>query len=181
LLSTSFVAVQPTNPYGELVAELKGMGLQANHLNQDAAFKSLIPQKKGVAVGMRGNAFTQIGTPHYEFHAELERFWASYRRGGVLEGLKPTSDGNSKGSEILRGRESLIIIVYVYDSRPLWLSGWSVYSANHGGQYVGSQITYCCKQCFLDKARELRFVQLKLRSVWNCYLSHLRSSKGNVI
>lgn len=77
--------------YSKLVAELKGTGLQANHLNQDAAFKSLIPQGKGVAVGMRGNAFTQIGTPHYEFHAGLEGFWTSYRRGGLFGGSRPTS------------------------------------------------------------------------------------------
>lgn len=77
--------------YSDLVAELKGTGIQANHLNQNAAFKSIIPQEEGLAVGMRGNAFTEVGSPHYEFHSSLEEFWAPYRKGGELFGEVPTN------------------------------------------------------------------------------------------
>ncbi|HLY89154.1 MAG TPA: LysM peptidoglycan-binding domain-containing protein, partial [Acetobacteraceae bacterium] len=66
-------------PYGDLTAELKGTGIQANHLNQDAAFRDLIPRNDGLAVGMRGNAFTEVGSAHYEFHSSLEEFWSPYR------------------------------------------------------------------------------------------------------
>ncbi len=79
-----------TGAYGELTRELSGTGLQANHLNQNAVFRSVIPQEEGIAVGMRGNIFTEINTPHYEFHAGLEKFWDIYRPGGALEGLRPT-------------------------------------------------------------------------------------------
>jgi RHS repeat-associated protein len=65
-------------------------GMQANHLNQDAAFKSVIPSGQGAAVGMRGNAFTDIGSPHYEFHRALEEFWEPFRKGGSRFGSRPT-------------------------------------------------------------------------------------------
>ena len=62
---------------------------QANHLNQNAAFKrdnvgnAFIPENDGAAVGMQGNAFTEPGTPHYEFHRALENFWNQYRASGL--------------------------------------------------------------------------------------------------
>ena len=65
-------------------------GLQANHINQKAAFGSVIPDSKGAAVGMRGNAITDIGSPHYEFHKSLESFWAQFRPGGARAGMRPT-------------------------------------------------------------------------------------------
>ena len=40
---------------------------------------------------MRGNAFTEVGSPHYEFHSSLEEFWTPYRKGGDLFGQVPTS------------------------------------------------------------------------------------------
>jgi hypothetical protein len=79
------------SPYGELRPELRGTGLQANHINQDAAFRSVIPGEEGLAVGMRGNAFRDVGSPHYQFHAELEAFWSQYRRGGQFYGEVPTN------------------------------------------------------------------------------------------
>ncbi|MEI9997639.1 MAG: LysM peptidoglycan-binding domain-containing protein [Rhizomicrobium sp.] len=79
-------------PYGDLTAELKGTGIQANHLNQDAAFRDLIPRNDGLAVGMRGNAFTEVGSAHYEFHSSLEEFWSPYRDvDSDLFGLRPTN------------------------------------------------------------------------------------------
>ena len=87
-----------TGQYGILKDELRGTGLQANHLNQNAAYKSIIPSDEGVAVGMRGNAFTEIGSPHYEFHSSLESFWQPYRKGGELFGSYPT---NAQYSEAL--------------------------------------------------------------------------------
>ncbi len=78
-------------PHKRLVGELKGTGLQAHHLNQNAAFQGHIPGPEGISLGMRGNAFTDIGSPHYEFHSQLEDFWRDYRNGGVIFGAKPTN------------------------------------------------------------------------------------------
>ena len=77
-------------PYGDLNGTLEE-GFQANHLNQDAAFRDVIPSEDGLAIGMRGNAFTEPDTPHYDFHASLEQFWSQYRPNGDLFGLRPTN------------------------------------------------------------------------------------------
>jgi hypothetical protein len=77
-------------PYGDLSGTLPE-GFQANHLNQDAAFRDVIPSEDGLSIGMKGNAFTEPGTPHYDFHASLEQFWDQYRPGGSLFGDLPTN------------------------------------------------------------------------------------------
>jgi RHS repeat-associated protein len=80
-----------TAPYGDLADELTGTGEQANHLNQNAVYKSIIPESEGLANGMRGNAFTERGSPHYKFHRSLEEFWNQYRSDGPLAGTRPTN------------------------------------------------------------------------------------------
>ena len=77
-------------PYGELRGNLPE-SYQANHLNQNAAYRDVIPSNKGLANAMEGNAFTDPGTPHYDFHESLENFWDQYREGGALEGSTPTN------------------------------------------------------------------------------------------
>jgi hypothetical protein len=77
-------------PYGDLSGTLPE-GFQANHLNQNAAFGSVISQDEGLAVGMRGNAITEPGTPHFSFHQSLERFWDQYRPNRTLFGSVPTN------------------------------------------------------------------------------------------
>lgn len=79
-----------TAPYGEMAGRLPP-GVQANHLNQDAAFGSIIPKDQGVAVPLAGNAITEIGSEHYAFHESLEGFWSPYRRGGSLFTFRPTN------------------------------------------------------------------------------------------
>ncbi|MCU0522658.1 MAG: hypothetical protein MUF84_18450 [Anaerolineae bacterium] len=79
-----------TGSYREMRDALRGTGLQANHLNQDAAFRGIIPRNEGVSVGLRGNAFTEAGTEHFLYHGSLERFWPPYRSGGALFGARPT-------------------------------------------------------------------------------------------
>ena len=64
---------------------------QSHHLNQNAAFKSVIPENEAVAVKLEGNAFTEIGSPHYNAHESLESFWQPYRRGGDLHPTVPTN------------------------------------------------------------------------------------------
>lgn len=64
---------------------------QAHHLNQDAAFRSRIAQSEGVSVKLEGNAFTDVGTPHYNAHESMESFWDIYRRGGMDAGNLPTN------------------------------------------------------------------------------------------
>jgi len=66
-------------------------GHQSNHLNQNAAYRGVIPPNEGAAVGMRGNAFTEPGTPHFEFHSSLEKWWDDYRPGGRLHPVRPTN------------------------------------------------------------------------------------------
>ena len=82
--------VKGEGTYGELKGNLED-GFQAHHLNQNAAYSSVIPKNEGFAIGIRGNAFTEPGTPHYEFHSSLEGFWDQYRRGGDLFGEVPTN------------------------------------------------------------------------------------------
>ncbi|MEN3753044.1 RHS repeat-associated core domain-containing protein [Mangrovibacter sp. SLW1] len=64
---------------------------QSHHLNQDAAYRDIIPRDSGAAIKLEGNAFTEPGTPHYEAHKSLEGFWNQYRRGGELQGQLPTN------------------------------------------------------------------------------------------
>jgi len=66
-------------------------GFQANHLNQDAAFKSKISSSEGVAVPLEGNVFTDAGSPHYKFHRVLEDFWDQFRDDGPRKGELPTN------------------------------------------------------------------------------------------
>ena len=82
--------VRGEGAYGELVGTLDD-GFQAHHLNQNAIFSSVIPKDEGFAVGIRGNAFTGWGTPHYEFHSSMEKFLDSYRKDGELFGELPTN------------------------------------------------------------------------------------------
>ena len=82
--------VKGEGSYGELAGTLD-KGFQRHHMNQNAAFNSVIPKDQGFAIGIRGNAFTELGTPHYEFHRSLENFWDSYRKGGDLFGEVPTN------------------------------------------------------------------------------------------
>ena len=63
---------------------------QAHHLSPNAVFKNAIPQGDGLCVELNGNAFSEIGSPHYEVHRSLERFWNQYRKGGDLYREYPT-------------------------------------------------------------------------------------------
>ena len=80
-----------TGRYGDMVDELRGTGQQANHLNQNATYRGIIPEEDGLSHALRGNAFTEPGTPHFEFHWSLEGFWNQYRRGGASFGSSPTN------------------------------------------------------------------------------------------
>lgn len=87
-------------PYGLLKKELAGTGTQAHHLSQDAAYGSKIPHKDGLSIGLDGDAIRQPGTPHYDVHEELEKFWQPYRKGGEMQDLVPT---NKQYLEALEG------------------------------------------------------------------------------
>lgn len=86
--------MQPASPKGNALSmHSRGQTgnplVQQGPLNQNAAFKrdnvgnAFIPDNDGAAVGMQGNAFTEPGTPHYEFHRALENFWNQYRASGL--------------------------------------------------------------------------------------------------
>jgi hypothetical protein len=87
-------------PYGKLKGKLPE-GWQAHHLNQDAVYGRVIPRKEGLSLGMKGNAFSDQGTQHYDAHKWLEeQFWSQYRRGGSLYPSRPS---NANYGEGLRG------------------------------------------------------------------------------
>ena len=76
---------------------------QAHHLNQNAAFRDVIPKNDGLSVELEGNAFKDIGSPHYSAHENLENFWNNFRPHGDQFGSVPTiSDYNSALYESLR-------------------------------------------------------------------------------
>jgi hypothetical protein len=81
-------------PYGEMVRS-PGVG-QAHHLNQDAVFKSVIKTNDGLAIRLEGNAFTEIGSPHYNAHRSLEGFYNQFRKGGDFYSEVPTNLQYSK-------------------------------------------------------------------------------------
>ncbi|UOO38268.1 hypothetical protein IZU99_03155 [Oscillospiraceae bacterium CM] len=63
---------------------------QAHHLNQNAAFRDVIPKNDGLSVELEGNAFKDVGSPHYSAHENLEGFWNNFRSQGDLYGDTPT-------------------------------------------------------------------------------------------
>ncbi|WP_338555026.1 contractile injection system protein, VgrG/Pvc8 family [Paenibacillus sp. KS-LC4] len=64
--------------YGEWKSD--GSGSQKHHLNQDAAYSSVIPTDKGVTIELNGNIISgPVGTPHYKAHQEMEKFWDQFR------------------------------------------------------------------------------------------------------
>lgn len=68
---------------------------QAHHLNQDAAFgkkTQVILRDDGLCVELTGNAFSDIGTQHYNAHETMEKFWNQYRKGGSKEGQAVSLD-----------------------------------------------------------------------------------------
>lgn len=67
--------------YRNAKKQSKSLG-QAHHLNQDAAYRDVINKMEGLATPLKGNAFKDIGSPHYKAHESLETFWNQYRRGG---------------------------------------------------------------------------------------------------
>lgn len=80
-----------TGSYASLGREFAGTGFQAHHLNQNAVYGSIIDHADGISVAMRGNAFRDVGSPHYNAHASMESFWDRYRRNGDLFNLRPTN------------------------------------------------------------------------------------------
>jgi hypothetical protein len=76
---------------------------QSHHLNQDAAFRDVIPKNDGLCVELEGNAFRDVGSPHYSAHKNLESFWNNFRSKGDLYGDTPKiSDYNSALYDSLR-------------------------------------------------------------------------------
>jgi hypothetical protein len=76
---------------------------QAHHINQDAAFRDVIPRNDGLCLELEGNAFRDVGSPHYSAHENLESFWNKYRSKGDLHGNTPTiSDYNTALFDSLR-------------------------------------------------------------------------------
>ncbi|MEL7571252.1 MAG: hypothetical protein AAGU14_11925 [Eubacteriaceae bacterium] len=76
---------------------------QAHHLNQNAAFKDIISKNDGLCVELEGNAFKNIGSPHYSAHKNLENYWNNFRTKGHLYGDIPTiSNYNSALYDSLR-------------------------------------------------------------------------------
>ncbi len=62
---------------------------QSHHLNQDAAFRDVIPKSDGLCIELEGNAFKDVGSPHHLAHENLENFWNNFRSKGDLYGETP--------------------------------------------------------------------------------------------
>ncbi|MEJ8553223.1 hypothetical protein [Tepidibacter sp. Z1-5] len=63
---------------------------QSHHLNQDAAYREVIPREEGLAIDADGNIFIEKESSHYKAHETMEGFWDEFRKGGEMEGSKPT-------------------------------------------------------------------------------------------
>ncbi|MBV7275921.1 hypothetical protein I6U48_23795 [Clostridium sp. PL3] len=63
---------------------------QSHHLNQDAAYREIIPTEEGLAIDADGNVFMEPESSHYKAHETMEEFWDDYRVGGEMDGIKPT-------------------------------------------------------------------------------------------
>ncbi len=97
LVGRFLIRLPKLGEYGELRGTFpRNSNMQAHHLNQNAAFKSIIPEDEAVAVGLRGNAFSEPATPHYRFHTRMEQFWDQFRRGGARFGQIPSNAEYSK-------------------------------------------------------------------------------------
>lgn len=83
-------SVPKMDRYGMLKNDKTTHG-QAHHVNQNAVYKDVIPSDEAIAVKLEGNAFTQPGTPHYETHFNMEKFWDQFRRGGTRYRERPTN------------------------------------------------------------------------------------------
>jgi RHS repeat-associated protein len=88
----AFARGSKSDPAVGLYKDMKGKlpaGYQANHLNQDGAFGSVIKSEDGFCVQMKGQASSDIGSQHYKFHSAMEEFWEQYRTGSKM-GERPT-------------------------------------------------------------------------------------------
>jgi hypothetical protein len=75
--------------YGTL-KKMVPTGYNANHLNQDAAYRDVIPYNEGLANPLQGNPNIP-GSAHAKFHESLNRFWRPYQQGGEKFGQAPTN------------------------------------------------------------------------------------------
>jgi hypothetical protein len=57
---------------------------QAHHLNQNAAYRDVIPTSQGVAIKLEGNMFTDPVAPHTKAHHSLKAFWNQFRGTDVV-------------------------------------------------------------------------------------------------
>ena len=69
--------------YKNLSRFLRATGMQANHLNQDAAFRRIIASEDGISNALQGGV-NVAGTEHNLFHKALEAFWEQFR---TLKGI----------------------------------------------------------------------------------------------
>jgi hypothetical protein len=64
---------------------------QAHHLNQEAMYGGSIPHADAVSVRLRGDAFNEPGTPHYQVHQVQEAYLDQFRTGGSRFREAPTN------------------------------------------------------------------------------------------
>ncbi len=74
------VTTDLVDEYGRLSG--KYSGLQAHHLNQNAAFSSVVPRNRGISIVLYGNICEQKDSAHSRVHQAIEAFWDLYREGG---------------------------------------------------------------------------------------------------
>ena len=79
--------------------ELKKIPGQANHTNQNAVYKEIVPSGQASTVKLEGDVFKDKGSQHYKFHESLEKWWDQYRPGGEKFRTVPTDYEYSKAVE----------------------------------------------------------------------------------
>ena len=75
--------------YG-ILRKNKEISGQTHHLNQDAAFKDVIPSEEGLSIKLEGNILKDINSPHYRAHEIMEKFWDKYRNVKGISVESPT-------------------------------------------------------------------------------------------
>ena len=69
---------------------LKEIPGEANHTNQNAVYRDIVPRSQGSCVKLEGDVFKDKGSQHYKLHESLEKWWNQYRVGGEKFGKNPT-------------------------------------------------------------------------------------------
>ena len=107
------VAVGPYREVRQINRQLGLPDAQAHHVAQNAAYGSIIPRSKGIAMSMPGNALTDVESSHYEARNYGEIELDKYREAGAT----PTNRemNTISAGELQAARFSDVVVEYIID------------------------------------------------------------------